>query len=155
MSSFTVRAKGKSLDQLMAATVKDLTEANRTAGKEIRKVGRKAIREKAPKVGGKKLGARINVKAYADRADVTFRAHTVGGWMMHEKGAKPHDIYPRKGRVGRAGRPAALSVSGLYAANVWHPGTKPGTKAWTKAIERVRKAILPAIVDVYDDALGN
>jgi hypothetical protein len=147
-----VTQRGPSLDSLVAATVRDLRTANRTAGREIAKVGKKAIRAQAPKVGGKKLGATTRTRAHVDRAEVTFRANTVGGWMMHEKGTKPHPIRPKAGRRGRSNRRPALKL-GRFAAHVNHPGTS-GTGAWTKAVARLKTAIRPVVVDVYNDALG-
>ena len=146
-------SKGPPFDQVIRATVKDLKAANRVAGREIVKVGRKAIVAKAPKVGGKKLGVKTKTNVYVDRAEVAFMARTVGGWMMHERGTKAHDIHPRKGRRGRSNRPAALRFAGLYAADAFHPGTS-GSKAWTKAVDRLKRVIDPAVADVYDDALG-
>ena len=151
--SIDVKQRGPSLDSLVQATVRDLRAANRTAGREIAKAGKKAIAAKSPRVNGKKLGSKTRTRAHADRAEVTFRANTVGGWMMHQKGTKPHDIYPKKGRRGRGNRPAALRL-GQFAANVHHPGTA-GTGAWTKAIARLKVAVLPAVTDVYDDAMRN
>jgi hypothetical protein len=146
---------GASFEAITKEALKGLREANREVGKRVAKVGKAAMEKGAPVMWGKRLGVKTKVDAWPDRAEVLFTpapSHS-GAWAMREKGTKPHDIYPRKGRQGRGGRPAALAVSGIYAANVWHPGSS-GEGAWTKAGVRLEQVVTPVVEDTYLEALS-
>jgi hypothetical protein len=151
----TVTTRGPSFDRLIADTVRDLRQANRTSAREVQRTGLAAMRMGAPRMWGRKLAIKSKSKTHGvNGSNVEFfpAPNNLGGWAMREKGTKAHDIYPRRGRAGRGGRPAALKIVGLYAANAWHPGST-GEKAWTRAGERLWRAIDPVVEDVYDDAL--
>jgi hypothetical protein len=154
---FTVTAKGPTLDSLIRDTSRDLTRANRKAGREVRKVGLAAMRKGAPRMWGRKLAIKGDVTATATKgATVEFfpAPNNAGGWAMQESGRRGgYAIRPKRGRTGRNGRRPALKIGAIYAAKA-RGGAWGGRRAWTKAGERLAKALDRTVADVYDDALG-
>jgi hypothetical protein len=150
----SVREVGNRQAQLIVEAGRELKRANRLVAREIVKVGGQAMRKEAPRMWGRKLAIKTKTATTPFSVLVLFfpAPKNAGGWAIQESGARAHDIYPKRGRKGRGGRPAALSFSELYSAHAWHPGTS-GNKAWTKAGARLEKALTPAIEDVYDEAL--
>lgn len=150
---FSARSVGTSFDTIAADLARSYKAANRTVGRDIAKKGKAAIAKGAPRMMGKKLTSKTRVEASGDRAEVTFTPFSVGGWAIAEFGTKAHDIYPKAGRVGHDGRPAALKFAGLYANNAFVRGIA-ARGLWSKAGERLDEAITPLIEDVYTEALG-
>lgn len=140
----TVRATGPTLEQLTRTASRNLRTANRSVGRQVAKVGRKAITAKAPRMFGRKLTTRPKVNASAATVTVLFPASPAGAWAIAETGADPHPIRPRQRK--------ALRFGGRFAAHVNHPGVN-GAKAWTAAGRRLERAVRPAIEDEYDEAL--
>lgn len=142
----TVTQKGPTLESLTAETIRDLRAANRKAGRELSRVGIAAMRDGAPTMWGKRLAVKSEVDAWPDRVTVEFypAPGSAGGWAIAESGARPHDIHPRARK--------ALKFSGLWSANVDHPGAR-GRRAWSLAGERLAAVLDRQVESVYDDAM--
>jgi hypothetical protein len=147
---FTVKAQGPTLGELTARSSRALRTANRAAGREIAKAGRKAM-DAVPKGQGRRWhGRALRVKFKIDSsptgARVTFNPARgqAGGWAIADTGASPHVIRPH----GRA-----LRFGGRYAAVVHHPGAR-GVGVWGKATKAVAKAVKPELEDLYEEALS-
>jgi hypothetical protein len=147
---FTVKAQGPTLGELTARSSRALRTANRAAGREIAKAGRKAM-DAVPKGQGRRFyGRSLRVKYKVDSspsgAKVTFNPAKgqAGGWAIAEAGASAHLIRPHK---------RALRFAGRYAAVVHHPGTG-GSGTWTRATKAVAKAVKPELEDLYEEALS-
>ncbi len=145
---FTVTTKGPTLDTLLAGTVRDLKAANRTAGRDMAKVGKAAARKGAPRMFGRKLAVKAKVDAFASTATVEFNPakRQAGPWQIAETGRRGgYTVKPRRAK--------ALTFDGRYAS-VTHPGRVAGRRAWSQAVARIAKAVDRTVHDVYDDAMG-
>lgn len=165
---FAIQVQGPTLAQLTTKAARALRTANRAAGRDIAKLGRKAMNDAAKSQGRRWYGRPLTVKWKVDSspsdAVVTFNPSKgqSGGWAIAEAGASPHDIYPRRRRTGRAGdnmlrprngRQAALFFDGIYAADAFHPGAR-GVGTWTKATKAIDKVIRPDLEDLFGEALS-
>lgn len=146
----TVTAKGPTLDTLTRDTIRDLRAANKKAGRQIARVGKRAMEKGAPVMWGRKLKVGSTTDAWPDRCIVELfpSPGNAGGWAIQESGRRGgYEIAPRNAR--------ALQFYGaeFYAAHALG-GAWGGRKAWTAAGERLAKVLDRTIVDVYDDAMG-
>lgn len=145
---FTVTAKGATFEALVKDTARDLRSGNRKAGQELRKVGLKAMRDGAPRMWGRKLRVKADVKPRTDGCVVEFFPYpgNAGGWAIQESGHRGnYTVKPRRAK--------ALAFGGRYTM-VTHPNAWGGRKAWTKAGQRLAKVLDRTVERVYDDALG-
>lgn len=144
---FSVTAKGPTLEALTRNTARDLKAANRTAGRELGKVGKAAAAKGAPRMFGHALKGKATVDAWPSRCSVEFAPAKgqAGAWQITETGAGAHRIAPRRRK--------AMAFADRFAMTVNHPGTG-GQRAWTRAVARIAKAVDRTVHDVYDDALG-
>jgi len=145
---FTVTQNGPTLDALIRGTTRDLRAANRTAGRDLAKVGKSAIGKGAPRMMGRQLTAKAKVDAWPTRCSVEFNPAKgqAGAWAIADTGRRGgYTVKPRRRK--------ALRLPGGFAA-VAHPGAVAGRQAWTRAVARLRKAVDRTVHDVYDDALG-
>lgn len=145
---FTVTAKGPTLDTLIRDTTRDLRAANRTAGRELGKVGKAAMSKGAPRMFGRQLTVKAKVDAWPSRCSVEFNPapRQSGPWAIAESGRRGgYTVTPRRRK--------ALRLPGGFAMTA-HPGAVAGHRAWTKAGQRLAKAVDKTVHDVYDDALG-
>jgi hypothetical protein len=145
---FTVTQKGPTLDALIRGTTRDLRAANRTAGRDVAKVGKAAMAKGAPHMFGKALTVKTKVDAWPTRCAVEFNPARgqAGPWQIAETGRRGgYTVKPRRRK--------ALAFAGRFAM-VTHPGPVGGHKAWTRAVQRGAKAVGKQVGDVYDDALG-
>lgn len=152
----TVKAKGVTLAAVTEQVTRDLRTANKTIAGRIGKAGRAAIANGAPRMYGRRLAVKVTNHVTPTSVLVEFdpAKRNAGLWAIAEAGARPHDIAPKRGRVGRNGRPAALRLlADFYAADVAHPGTS-GSKAWTKAVDRLDDATQRLIEAGYAEAVG-
>lgn len=152
---FTVSTQGPTLAQLIDRSTRALQTANRTAGREIAKAGKKAMGDVAKGQGrrwyGRTLAVKFKVESSPKSTTVTFNPARgqAGAWAIADKGAGGHVIRPKR-RRGRA----ALAFDGRYAALVHHRGAR-GVGTWGKAVKAVDKAVRPELEDVYDKALNS
>ena len=145
---FTVTAKGPTLESLTRDTVRDLRAANRTAGREMAKVGKAAIAKGAPRMFGRKLSAKATVDAWPSRCTVEFAPAKgqAGPWQIADTGRRGgYTVKPRRAR--------ALHYGGRFTM-VTHPGAVAGRHAWRQAVARLGRAVDKSVHDTYDDALG-
>lgn len=156
----TVESVGPTLADVTRATIRDLRQTNKAAGKELGKVGTDAINAAAPTMFGRKLRGSATVETWPDRLEVEYHAAKgqAGAWQIATTGARPHDIYPRQKRSrGAKGRPTALVIvpgnPGVYAANVWHPGAR-GRGAWGRVEFALFRALGDAAERLYDNGIG-
>jgi hypothetical protein len=139
------RAVGIEFDDLIDDVLRDLRSANRAVGRKVATAGKRAIASGAPRMFGKKLSVKTEVRPRTDGCQVGFAGRPSGGWAIQEAGANPHLIVPRRRK--------ALTIEGRFAMRANHPGTS-GHQAWSKAKVRLQAAIEPVVQDVYGDALG-
>jgi hypothetical protein len=142
---FTVTTRGPTFDQLTRDIARDLTAANKKAGRQVARKGKAAAKKGAPHMFGTVLSAAAKTEASATSCKVTFSPKPAGAWTIAETGTKPHTIKPRSRK--------ALHWAGLFAEVVHHPGTG-GRMAWTAANGRIAKAVGAEIEAVYGDALA-
>jgi phosphopantetheinyl transferase (holo-ACP synthase) len=135
--------KGQTFEQIVRGSVRTLETATRKVGRDVAKVGKKALADGAGTFRGKKLTASTKQQVSGRRTTVIFHAKPAGAWAIKESGAKAHQIKPKRAHV--------LSFDGIYAAHVSHPGAR-GHQAWTQAGDRLESAVEPAIEDDYDEA---
>ena len=152
MAFATIEQVGPSWDAVADKLVRELKAANKTVGKQVADVGKKAMladtksRRGSLSFGRGKLGVKTKVKASAAGATVEFRGAPAGAWAIVSTGTKAHTI--------RARRAKALHWGGdAYAAVVQHPGTR-GRGYWQSAGQALDKAVTDVIEDVYDEALA-
>jgi hypothetical protein len=145
---FTVKTKGPTLESLVRDTTRELRAANRTAGRDIGKVGKAAMGKGAPRMFGRQLAVKTTVDAWPSRCAVEFNPakRQSGPWAIAEAGR-------RGGYLVRPRRRDALAFSGRFARFAL-PGNVAGRRAWTAAVGRLVRAVDRTVHDVYDDALG-
>lgn len=144
----TVTAKGPTLDALTRDTLRDLRAGNRAAGRQIAKVGARAMNAGAPAMFGRTLKVKTDVDAWPDRCNVEFypAPGSSAGWAIQESGR-------RGGYVVKPRRARALTIGGRFST-VARPGPTSGHKAWTRAGERLAAVLDRTVADVFDDAMG-
>lgn len=143
----TVTAKGPTLDTLTRDTIRDLRAANRTAGRTVAKVGKRAMETGAPTMFGRRLRVTGDVDAWPDRVAVEFHPASgqSGAWSIQESGRRGgYLVEPRQAR--------ALQLPGGFAATA-RPGPVAGRLAWSRAGQRLAAVLDRELVDVYDNAL--
>lgn len=161
----SITRTGDSLEDALDDLNQAFTKAQRATGKRMAAAGRAAILDEALKRRGtlsfsgmnvKRLGASARIRPTPTSVTVLLTAKPAGPWSIVEYGAKAHPIYPKRGRVGKGGRPAALQLfdgSDFFAANVAHPGSPP-FHVWTAATAGgADSKIELAVRDVFDTAL--
>ena len=148
----TITSSGADFAKLTADASKRLVASTRVLGRDIAKVGRRALladvkrsRPAGLRFGRSRLGASTKVDPNALGTTVILRASPAGFWSITEYGAVAHPIEPRRAR--------ALRFDGVYAAHVSHPGTT-GRPYWASAETAIDDAVTPLIVDTADEALG-
>lgn len=125
--------------------MRSVERATRTVGREVAKVGSKAIKQGAGTFARKPLTVRTRTSVSGTSARVEFLPKPAGAWAIAESGADPHPIEPRKAKV--------LRMPNGYAMHVNHPGVG-GTRRWSKAEPRLKAAVKPEIEDTFSEALN-
>ena len=149
MAFFDISSSGTDLQTLIGQQARALQGAQRAVGRDIAKIGKKAILDDVKSRRGSlsMMGGRLSVKAKTAAgpggADVTLSASPAGPWTIVDSGADAHEIRPRKG---------ALRFDGRFAARVHHPGTR-GTRVWSNAETALDRALTPTIEDTFDEAM--
>lgn len=142
------------LDDATRQIEKSFRSVQRTLGREIAKVARKAILDdvKGRRRGGlsfsgmhARLSTKSEIQPRGMAVDVTMSARPAGPWAIVERGAAPHVIRARRGEGG-------LFVAGQFFEEVHHPGTT-GLHVWDGAEPALDRAVGPAIEDVFDEAI--
>jgi hypothetical protein len=139
----TVHSQGADLASLIRAQVRTTETASRKVGNVIKKAGVAAVRKAVPykSFAGYPLKVKGKVMASGVITDVRIYGTPVGFWSMLESGAKPHPIYPRKGKALRAG-------SETFWAHVDHPGMR-GRGVWSNAQPALKAAVAKAIEETF------
>jgi hypothetical protein len=138
-----ITSRGQTFDQVTRAIVRDVESATRRVGRDVAKVGKKAIAAGEATFRGKKLTASTRQQVSGRRTTVIFHAKPAGAWAIRESGAKAHMIKPRRAKV--------LAFDGRFAMAARHPGAR-GSRRWTKAGDRLEDAVEPAVEKTYDRA---
>ena len=96
----TVSSKGADFGQLTRQVLTGLTQANRTAGRDIAKLGRSTVIKASgsPSFRGKKLNVKTRTKARPDGATVEIYGSPAGAWTILDSGARAHPIRPQVGQ---------------------------------------------------------
>jgi hypothetical protein len=150
---FTRTSSGADLETLTAQAEKALRSAQRTVGREIAKVARRAVladvrRRRRGGLSfsgmGVRLGASTTIAATASGVSVTVTAKPAGPWSIVEYGSRSHQIRPKRARV--------LVFDGVYTMHATHPGTR-GSPVWAGAEGALDDAVTPVILDTLDEAL--
>jgi hypothetical protein len=148
---FRVVAKGPSFDSVTRTVVREVEAATRKVGRDVAKVGRKAIASGEASFRGKKLSASTRQRVSGKRSTVIFHAKPAGAWAIRETGAKDHPIKPKRAQAlafPGAGRKTKGGRSGVTMF-VNHPGAS-GSRRWTKAGDRLEDAVERPIEHTYD-----
>jgi hypothetical protein len=149
---FRATSTGADLDKLTGQAAKALTGVQRTLGREIAKVARRAILDdvKAHRPGGlrfsgmnTRLGASTKITP-GSQLSVLVSAKPPGPWSIVEHGSRAHEIAPRAKR--------ALYFNNLWSDSAYHPGTV-GRPLWASSEAALDDAVTPVIVEAFEDAL--
>jgi hypothetical protein len=143
---------GTDLEKLTAQAAKGLVSAQRSIGRDVAKVARRAVladvranRPAGLRFGKYRLGAKAKVEPAGQTVRVTLTGSPAGFWSMSEYGTVAHEIKPRFAK--------ALNYGDVFYAHVHHKGAT-GHPFWYGAEPALDDAVTPVIFDAFDEALG-